>query len=371
MSRSILRIPAFLRSSMSLALAAAMVVGAGAAETPKGSAGAAGALSITTEPDNADVYVDGRLAGQTPANVASLAAGEHRVRIVKSGYLENARVVTLTVGEPAHLNVKLTKAAGGSNETAAGQVVSRGSGGGGGSKKWLWIGLAGAGAAAVAVAAMPHNKAPVPGTITVSPTGTGMAGQTSYTFTSTGASDPDGDSLTKTWTSSDGGSGTGDSFTRTFATAGSFQVTLKISDGKLDASAPSASVTVGPNLTGAWGPTNVVMPGSTGAFTLTCATTLNLTQSGTSITGNVAWSGNCNGSATLASGSLSVRTHPAGVTLATGPFTWSVGNSFFTGLVLTFSQTTSANGTSMAGNVTLSQASTGTTNTAPASFNKQ
>jgi hypothetical protein len=139
-----------------------MVVGAGAAETPRGSAGAAGALSITTEPDNADVYVDGRLAGQTPANVASLAAGEHRVRIVKSGYLENARVVTLIVGEPTHLNVKLTKTAGGSNETAAGQVVS-GSGGGGGSKKWLWIGLAGAGAAAVAVAAMPHNKAPVPG----------------------------------------------------------------------------------------------------------------------------------------------------------------------------------------------------------------
>jgi hypothetical protein len=92
-----------------------MVVGAGAAESPKGSAGAAGALCVTTEPDNADVYVDGRLAGQTPANVASLAAGEHRVRIVKSGYLENARV-TLTAGEPSHLNVKLTKTTGVSNE---------------------------------------------------------------------------------------------------------------------------------------------------------------------------------------------------------------------------------------------------------------
>src|SRR5262245_14550711 len=167
------RIPAFVRSSVSLALAAAMVVGAGAAETPKGGA-AAGSLSITTEPDNADVYVDGRLAGQTPANLASLSAGEHRVRLVKSGYLENARVVTLTAGEPSHLNVKLTKTTGVSNETAAGQVTSTGGGGGGGSKKWLWIGLAGAGAAAVVVAALPHNKPPVPGTITVSPTGTGM-----------------------------------------------------------------------------------------------------------------------------------------------------------------------------------------------------
>src|SRR4029450_10926535 len=66
MSRSILRIAVSLGTSVSLALAAAMVVGAGAAETPRGSAAAAGALSITTEPDNADVYVDGRLAGQTP-----------------------------------------------------------------------------------------------------------------------------------------------------------------------------------------------------------------------------------------------------------------------------------------------------------------
>ena len=48
MNRSTLRIPAFVRSGVSLALAAAMVVGAGAAETPKGSAGAAGALSVTT-----------------------------------------------------------------------------------------------------------------------------------------------------------------------------------------------------------------------------------------------------------------------------------------------------------------------------------
>ena len=370
MSRSSLRIPAFLRSSVSLALAATMVVGAGAAESPKGSAGATAALTVTTEPDNADVYVDGRLAGQTPANVASLAAGEHRVRIVKSGYLENARVVTLTAGQPSHLNVKLTKTTGVSNETAAGQVTSTG-GGGGGSTKWLWVGLAGAGAAVAVVALMPHNKAPVPGTITVSPTGTGMAGQTSFTFTSTGASDPDGDSLTKTWTTSDGGSGTGDTFTRTFATAGSFQVTLKVSDGKLDASTPAASVTVGPNLSGAWGPSNVSMPGSTGALTLVCATTLNTTQSGSGITGNVAWSGNCTGQTTIASGSASPLTHPSTVTITTNPFTWTVGTSVFPGLVLTFSQSTASNGTSMSGNVTITQPSSGFSSTASVAFSKQ
>jgi len=260
---------------MSLALAAAMVVGAGAAETPKGSAGAAGALSITTEPDNADVYVDGRLAGQTPANVASLAAGEHRVRIVKSGYLENARVVTLTAGEPAHLNVRLTRTTGGSNETAAGQVTSTGgASGGGGSKKWLWIGLAGAGAAAVAVAAMPHNKEPIPGSVS-GPANALMA--TTVSFTAQGASDPDGDSITITWNFGDGGSATGATVTHTFTTAGSFTVSYKVSDGKKEATSPSATITI-KSMSGTWRG-NIV-------GTSTFNTVLTLTQSGTTITGS-------------------------------------------------------------------------------------
>jgi hypothetical protein len=371
MNRSTLRIPAFVRSGVSLALAAAMVVGAGAAETPKGSAGAAGALSVTTEPDNADVYVDGRLAGQTPASVAALSAGEHRVRIVKNGYLENARLVTLTAGEPTHLNVKLTKTDGVSNETAAGQVSSTGGGGGGGSKKWLWIGLAGAGAAVAIVAAMPHNKAPVPGTISVSPNATGMAGQTSFTFTSTGASDPDGDSLTKTWTSSDGGSGTGDTFTRTFATAGSFQVTLKVSDGKLDASTPAAAVTVGPNLTATWGGGSILMPNAAGALTVNCTIALALSQSGTTLSGNIPFSGCTTGTVTLASGATSVLTHPAGITTATGQFSWTSGATTFPGLVISFSGTTNAAGTSMSGNITLSQPSSGFTSTSSTSFTRQ
>ena len=373
MSRSSLRIPAFLRSSVSLVLAAMMVVGAGAAETPKGSAGAAGALSITTEPDNADVYVDGRLAGQTPANVASLAAGDHRVRIVKSGYLENARVVTLSAGEPSHLNVKLTKTTGVSSETAAGQVTSTGGGGGGGggSKKWLWVGLAGAGAATAIVLAMPHNKAPVPGTITVSPTATGMAGQTSFTFTSTGASDPDGDSLTKTWTTSDGGSGTGDTFTRTFATAGSFQVTLKVSDGKLDASAPAAAVTVGPNLSATWGGGTILMPNSAGALTVNCTIALALSQSGTTLSGNIPFSVCTTGTVTLASGAASVLTHPSGITTATGQFSWTSGATTFPGLIISFSGTTNTAGTSMSGNITLSQPSSGFTSTSSTSFTRQ
>ncbi len=235
MSRSSLRIPAIVRCSVSLALSAMMVVGAGAAETPKGGAAAAtGALSITTDPVNAEVFVDGRPAGQTPTSLVSLSVGEHRVRIVKNGYLENARVVTVAAGAPTVVNVKLTKTSAATVSEAAGQVTSTG-GGGGGSKKWLWIGLAGAGAAVAVVALLPKNDPPVPGTITVSPTATGMAGQTSFTIRSTGASDPDKDTLTFTWRFSDNTTATGESVTKTFATAGTFQVTLTVSDGKLTA----------------------------------------------------------------------------------------------------------------------------------------
>lgn len=339
MSRSSRRIPAYVRSGVSLALAAMMVVGARAAETPKGGAAATGALSITTDPDNADVYVDGRLAGQTPANLAALTAGEHRVRIVKNGYLENARIVTLPAGQPTRLSVKLTRTSESATEPA-GQVSSAGGGGGGGSKKWLWIAVAGGGAAAV-ILALPKNKPPIPGTITVSPTATGMAGVTSFTFTSVGASDPDKDPLTKTWTSSDGGSGTGDTFTRTFATAGTFQVNLKVSDGKLDASAPAASVTVASSMTGNW--TGGVEPIFNNSLF-----SVNLTQSGTNLTGTMTFSGSSSGTVSL-SGTVSGTTYPTTVNFST------VAYPLIAGVTLTdiFSGTTDANGTSMTGTITL------------------
>ena len=371
MSRSSLRIPAFLRSSLSLVLAASLVVGAGAAETPKGSAAATGALSVTTDPDNAEVYVDGRLAGQTPANVPALAAGEHRVRIVKSGYLENARIVTVASGQPTRLNVKLTKTSGASNETA-GQVTSTGGGGGGGGvPKWVWFAAAG-GAAVAVIALLPKNKPPVPGTISVTPTGTGMAGQTSYTFRSVGASDPDGDALTRTWRFSDNTTATGETVTKTFATAGTFQANLEISDGKETATAPAASVTVGPNLTGTWTGGSLLMPNSAGALTISCAFNLVLTQSGTSLTGQLTWGTACSNlsARALTSASVSVLTHPAGVSTATESFGIVVGNTLFPNLVVSFSGTTSGTGTTMNGNVTLSQTSSGFTNTSSTSLTK-
>jgi len=69
---------------------------------------AVGTLFIESEPAGASVYIDGRLAGETPLTVETLPLGVHRVRLVRLGYLENSRLVTVKAGSRATLRTKLT-----------------------------------------------------------------------------------------------------------------------------------------------------------------------------------------------------------------------------------------------------------------------
>jgi len=69
---------------------------------------AAGSLSIESEPAGASVYIDGRLAGETPLTIETLRPGVHRVRLVRLGYLENSRLVTVKAGSRATLRTHLT-----------------------------------------------------------------------------------------------------------------------------------------------------------------------------------------------------------------------------------------------------------------------
>jgi hypothetical protein len=240
----------------------------GRADDAGATAAVSGALAVQSEPAGAAVYVDGRFAGSTPLQIAGVTQGDHRVRVVKEGYLENSRIVA--VGTTAKsVVVKLTPyTAAGSN--AAAEQVS-GGGGGGGSKKWLWIGLAGGGAAAAALVLANRNSAPNAGTVSASPNG-GLAASTAITFTAAGASDPDGDSLTYAWDFGDGSSATGASVSKTYQNAGTFNVTVTVSDGKKSATA-TGSVVIR-NMTGSWS-------GTIGTLTFTA----NFTQSGTALTG--------------------------------------------------------------------------------------
>lgn len=64
-----------------------------------------GSLSITSDQKGADVYVDGRYWGSTPAVVTGLAAGSHTVRVQKVGYDEFITTVTIYAGQMTRLPV--------------------------------------------------------------------------------------------------------------------------------------------------------------------------------------------------------------------------------------------------------------------------
>ena len=71
------------------------------------------ALSVASDPAGAAVYVNGKLEGQTPLIVNGVAPGEHRVRLVKDGYLENSRLVSVKRGQGEAVQVEMTRASAG------------------------------------------------------------------------------------------------------------------------------------------------------------------------------------------------------------------------------------------------------------------
>jgi len=184
--------------------------------------------------------------------------------------------------------------------------------------------------------------------------GTGMASITQFTFTSN-ASDPDNDSLSYTWNFGDGGSGSGASVTHTFAAAGTFGVSVGVSDGKTSVNSPNASVTVGPNLAGAWRSSN----GDPGFGSVV---TVNLTQSATTLAGTMSLAGD------LASGAIpgnvsgtasSPLVHPNTVTFTSPTFTVP-GNFPGQNFTIRFAGVSNAAGTVLTGTFTTTSTSIGT-----------
>src|SRR5687768_13155670 len=98
-------------------------------------------LSIASEPSGATVFLDGLPRGVTPLRVPALPEGEHRVRLVLSGYLDNSRVLSLRAGEPRDVHVRLTPHADRALRAAQVDDGKQPQEKKGGSKKALWIGL--------------------------------------------------------------------------------------------------------------------------------------------------------------------------------------------------------------------------------------
>ncbi|MBN1296314.1 PEGA domain-containing protein [bacterium] len=73
---------------------------------------AVGVLTITSRPDQAVVFLNGREFGSTPLNQVFAARGNHEILIQKKGYTTWVGKVTVSASAPAELHVDLRKNAG-------------------------------------------------------------------------------------------------------------------------------------------------------------------------------------------------------------------------------------------------------------------
>ena len=202
---------------------------------------AAAPLVVTSDPSGAAVYLDERLVGTTPLSLADVGGGSYRVRLTKAGYLENQRVIAVSAGKPVVHHVALTRAPQPDGAGASeGNWFSR--------RKWLWIGAAAAGGTAAALSLRPTEPV-IPGTIVVSPP-IGLQAATPVAFASQGAGGGSTGTLTYAWNFGDGATGSGALVTHVYNNAGTFTVTVDVSDGKKSATA-NGSVQI-KSLTGNW-----------------------------------------------------------------------------------------------------------------------
>jgi hypothetical protein len=289
-------------------LAAAMATGSWGA-TPAGIT-----LAVNTDPEGATIYIDDGEQGQTPLTLTDLEPGLHNIRVVKKGYIARERNIDLKAGQTASIEFAMTPLTHAEPPSPTSRPLPQAQPQKKGVNKLLIGGIAlGAVALGTGVMLATKNSPPVAGTIGVTPSGKGMAGMTEYVFSATGASDPDKDSLTYAWEFGDGGTSAEQAPRHVYETAGTYAITLTVSDGKKKAST-TATVTVGKNMTGTW------IGNLIGA-----TTTVTMTQSGTSLSGNFNLAGVLSGAVR---GSISGAGFPYNVTLTVAisgyePFTFN------------------------------------------------
>jgi PKD repeat protein len=253
-----------LRLCAAVAVAAFLLTNPATAGSPA-TPDAPGVLSVASDPPDAAVYVDGQFVGRTPLEVKALPPGDHRVRLVKDGYLENGRVVNVASGKTGNVQVRLTaRTAADALPQAQGSGISSG-GGGGIPKKWLLIGAAGGGAAAAYFLTRSSIDS-----ISANPT-TGLQSATQIKFSAAGA----GSGASLSWDFGDGSTSSDRAPTHVYNTTGTFSVKCTVGGSSV-----TTSVTI-KSLTGTW-QGNLIDPVQGPILE-----TLNFTQSGATISGTM------------------------------------------------------------------------------------
>jgi len=69
-----------------------------------------GRLSVGSDPDGADIEIDGSFVGNTPSDV-QVMEGDHTVTVKKTGFKDWERKLKVSGGSSVHLNAELEKAA--------------------------------------------------------------------------------------------------------------------------------------------------------------------------------------------------------------------------------------------------------------------
>ena len=77
---------------------------AGAAGAP--AEGATGLVKVTAQPEGADIWVDGAFVGNAPAQL-KLAPGKHRIQVIKEGYKNWEKEITVMAGSELTINTSL------------------------------------------------------------------------------------------------------------------------------------------------------------------------------------------------------------------------------------------------------------------------
>jgi len=70
--------------------------------------GATGAVKVTSQPEGADIWVDSALVGNAPAQL-KLAPGKHRILVLKEGYRNWEKVITVVAGSELMINASMKK----------------------------------------------------------------------------------------------------------------------------------------------------------------------------------------------------------------------------------------------------------------------
>ncbi len=66
-----------------------------------------GFLAISSEPDEAEIYIDGKYYGKTPSFITDLEDGTHSLRLSKDAYVDIIKDIVIIKGETLKLNEKL------------------------------------------------------------------------------------------------------------------------------------------------------------------------------------------------------------------------------------------------------------------------